>query len=370
MQLSYLQSFFPNEFVAFNFGGKEYGVVDTSILVESKLAAAWPLKSRGRRLWMRACEASPLAFWRNNHLTERGRRFVRKAIKATDCDHALVVVDSERTACRFNSIQEGVERPYSVVLYDLVHCDVAKTSELAELKRCIANARHVFAISEPLEDVAKQLGATSVSPIGFFRPPVSTLDHCQNRPELNPIRILVLGHAAPGPLSELEQALIEVASSHTVPKLELNYVGAPIAGLNFESSNVLSMIDHGIVSNEQRDQIGASCDFAILAGPANDVNQCPFAKYSIPSKMGDFAAFGLPFIARVSEGSAAQRFIESEISDFALIAGSKGQLTEQLRWMIENPSQRVAMGKNAMAFARRAVLLPAAAGDFRSELAN
>lgn len=358
VQIRYFQQFFPDSFLTINFGGKEFGVEDHSELLESRIASCWPFRYRGRQLWSALCERFRIGFWSKHQLNEKGKDHLCQLTKEVQCGGMIGIVSDEISAKRFFSLQQSLNLPFSVILYDWVPRNGEEDDSNSYFAKCIRLASHVYAISKPLEIAAKALGAGHVSRIGFYRPKPN-LSHGFAKQETSTVfKIFVLSHAQPVLIAELIEAVKSLASSGNHREIEIHIVGAFDKEQLSLVPSKCAVVYHGMVSSDKRDEIGQGCDIAYLAGPAKEIDRCPFAKYSVPSKLGDFAALGLPVLARLSEQSAAHQFISEELSGFAIVSLRQTETATLLESLLSDHSLLKQMALEALAYSRRSVVLP------------
>lgn len=296
-------------------------------------------------------------------LSRRGRRMLGRVISDSGSDNYLAIVHDEASSLRFLSIVESQPLPYSLILYDLTNAALRESA----YARLLNNAEVVFAISKPLEQVAKSLGAKQVQRIGFFRPPLAINGFAGNH-DPNHVEILVLSYADPACVAELLNSLQGLIDSLQVETISVHFVGRHKFNDSLPGSERLRLIRHGIVSPGVRDEIAAGCDLAFLAGPCEDIADNPFSKYSLPSKLGDFLAAGLPTIARVAAGSAAQQTIVEYLSPFVQVATSEPELRLRLAGLLADLAGRQELSQMAFNYALNNVILPNAAKPFLAQL--
>jgi hypothetical protein len=363
-QLTYLLREYPR-IRPLNYGYRDPGFSDAAVHIESFWHHIWPFQSRGRGFVTRVGDRLPFAIWQGHRLTKRGQSIVKRlTVTHADATHSVVLVHDENCATRFNSMQSQINLPYVVILYDMMHLGQPSPDDLPELGICLSNALATYALSRPLKQVATDLGAKDVRPIGFYRPRRSTFTKLQNElAASDALRILVMADAKKDTFLELISAVKSVSKKQIDQKIEIHFVGNH---RNYPSLCYDSGVDirfYGFVDAELRDSIASSCDIAYLAGSTESPDQCPLAKYSIPSKIGDFAALGLPFIGRVSVGSAAHEMISNEMKGFAYVAVSTTEIKEALILAANNSGLRNEMSRLASEYANTNLYLPNATTD-------
>lgn len=365
VQISYITEQFPTNFTALNFGHHEHGVIDAAYHLENSLVGLWPFKLKGRRSWIRGCENLGISYWRKEKLAPKGQKVFCSLVETQGLSSYLAVLHDEFSARRFDSILKCKPLRYSIILYDFT--DLKQFG--CTYSDLIANASSVFVISQPLADVAQKLGASRVERIGFFRPPTMCREVSPPKPG-NHLNILVLAYAAPQAVQELYAALRKIATSSPQITATIHLVGNHPPYDESEKCTAINTNRYGVVSSAERDRIASMCDVAYLAGPCEPIDKCPFARYSLPSKLGDFLAVGLPTIARVAPGSAAELTIIEDLSPFVRAATSEVELFHLMDQYIRTPGERSHCRSLASKYAEQYVNLPGAGLRFVEKLAE
>ena len=369
VQLRYLMDLYPDKYLAFNYAFFEKGVGDPAISLESLHIRYWPFKMRGRGFISRCNRFMPLRHWSDDELTDRGAIFLQSKLPSLALDSlSVVVVHDERCARRFNSIYHHLRIPYALVLYDWMHVHGACREAFPHLTKCLEGAEQIYAISPALQRLARQLVGPSngrpVDRIGFYRPrPDPQSLRCNTLERPGELKIFILADAKEGPFRELVQALQQLIGDYQSRAASVHFVGNARQLVDLpecQSSQRLRFHFHGVVSAYDRDRIAARCDLAFLAGPAADPIVCPLSKYSLPSKLGDFAVLGLPVIARIASGSAADEVIRDEMSEFVIPVLNHSEIGQVLDRVLTSKISLMNMRKAALRFAESHVLLPEA----------
>jgi hypothetical protein len=306
----------------------------------------------------------PFAVWRSHRLTRTGRRILRRTVaEYPDVSHCIAVIHDNICAMRVNQIVDVLNVPYVVILYDLMHLAAPTPENFPDLAKCVSKAFSVFGISDPLLEAARTLGAKKVERISFYRPR-SGVEKSKVTFDSNDsyFRILVLADAKPTAFEELLSAVCSLRDEFPL-KVVIHFVGNSGSLSNLVNGYEVEVVFHGFVSSEERDRIAAECDIAFLAGSTLNSNQCPLVKYSIPSKLGDFAALELPVVARFSKESAAASQITRDYSGFVCLTTSQEEITDILRSFLKDQMVFESKRKGARAFASQSLYLPNATTD-------
>jgi hypothetical protein len=351
---------------AINYLFPERGVGDVAEVLESRVVKHWPFKVFGRSSLYRYDSFIPFPYWHQDQLTSRGRTALLKLINEDAFDvPAISIVHDERCAKRMNSIHKEIGIKWDLILYDWMHLDTPSREAFPELTKCVNSANRIFAISPALQRLATIVldsgKSTQINRIGFYRPISEQLAYRHDWQFADEVKILVLADAKEGPFVELLRVLNEIVRERVERRFHIHFVGNPKHLDKLPEAHVIDRVRisfHGVVKSEHRDKIASSCHLAFLAGPADDPNKCPLSKYSLPSKIGDFAATGLPVIARVGRRSAAAEVINTELRGFVLAATSIQEINESLTKVLDDRNCLKGMSDSALAFAEYNVLLP------------
>ncbi len=347
---------------AFNFGAPEPHRNDKAYRLESKIASDWPLKRFGRRFWFKLCERYGISFWREDALSRRGVEAIKHIGFEIADDRIIVVLATESDARRWNAIQEVIGLPFDVILYDLVVSRPPTSLTTPHLAEAICDADQVFAISDAIASAISGCGRLRTRRIGFYRQPPMYYDTMKQEFEsksLMPLSVLVLANAHPLAVSDL----LETAGrlNEFSCRIDVHLVGDIRWSIINEARKPQWLHSHGRVSDVRRDEIASRCHIAYLAGPCDSPIICPYSRYSIPSKISDFIAFGLPIIARVAEGSAVTSLLRGDLSLIARVAHHRSSLLEHFEMLLREPGEIARMRSFAIEYARKTVILPNAA---------
>lgn len=359
--INFLEAFRPNV-RAFNFGISEPVREDKAKHLESYCASGWPLKRAGRRFWFTFCQKLGISYWKGESLSQRGKHLVELLRDELGDDQILVILASESDAQRWLSIHQVIRKPFDIILYDLVSLESPSASTLPHLSEAIRHARQVLTISPALSDAVVAMGRDDSRRIGFYRrPPIGYSGlrlSAQPFEQRRKIHVLVMAYAHPDALEEFISTLEALNAKNPIWNVHL-VGGIPLPSRLSRQPDWIH--SYGRVSDAKRDEIAASCDLAFLSGPSDDPRKCPYAKYSVPSKISDFMTFGLPVIARVSPGSGVEQFLRNELGDVARVATDRNELMKLLSLVQGSPEMISEMRSCSLDRAREDVLLPDAA---------
>lgn len=283
-----------------------------------------------------------LSWWDHNDLRPHILARLQKrygdeisAVYAAPCS----IRDSERT----KSILAALNKPFVIHLLDILDRDQLNSAAVQWLLR---NAVHVLCISEPMIDY--------ISPI---RPNATILRFARKQacatakpPQNRFIRIALIGNCRryPEGLSLLRDTLPILKSEGITT--EVVYIGPKASTRTWSSPLADDVKATGFLpSDEARDRALALCHVGFLPGPLVSPSESMLSRFSIPSRVLDFLATGLPAIASVHADSATAIYLKKIGLENCSIGRSVEQLAEKLisladpeRWRLESDICRAA----------------------------
>ena len=210
-----------------------------------------------------------------------------------------------RMGCfRASALWEGVGKPPFVLhVMDIFH-DRLSEEETPNFRRLIREARHVLCISANIAAEMRSNGAKSVS----LLPLCSGFSVDGRQPFGSPLRIVVSGTIRSGVSEDAFKLLVDSwpAIKQQFPAVELHYCGA--SGKQLPRELLGEILDHGLLSHEAYQDLLRRCHLAYL--PVSHPNHTVW-RFSIPSRLADYLACGLPVIASTDPGSGIFSFLSS-----------------------------------------------------------
>ena len=283
-----------------------------SLCLENSLPLLWP-SMLGRGFFRRSLKAAGLSWWNNDRLRPRHGRTLHAF--AADVDACYVAPLDTAGATRCRNIVEIVGQPFLIHLWDILDGSLRNGS--ADLQWLVRNATHALCVSKPLLDEARPFNART-GYLEFQRRPAH---YSAAAPDVAaPFRIALIGHinSYRAGLGLLLDALRQLDAEGT--KTEILYIGRE-TGLEFLSQEVRRRVTcSGFLSDDQRDLALASCHAGFLPGPLESPGSDGRSRYSIPSRVLDFCAAGLPVIATVHPELATALFLEPLSGNGAFLA--------------------------------------------------
>lgn len=367
VQVSILKQVLGEEIDCLNFGAREFGMSSSVPRFETKVESLWRFENRLRRLYFSSYNLLPTRYWHGNQLTSAGRKAFKKTIDYGS-KFSLAILDSESSSERFYSMVSSTECEYSIILYDYFVPGTLRDDTFYWIEKCVKRATSVYSISEPLRHLAERFGASRTREIDFFRLPPAFTHKVKVLPP-NIFKIAILGTVPALVLDEVIECLEDLYRT-TRNKIELHYIGNPLSQVvpHYEG---IQIIDHGFLSDSKRDERISCCDLGIIAGHVRPPETCPHSRYSVPSKMGDFLAIGLPFVVRTAESSATDQWIKNRIPNVAAVAHKQQSLRDEVLRLMSSHDLRRSRSGIGLDFARNFILAPngvtSLAQKFRSD---
>lgn len=316
-----------------------------SIAIDDRSAWQWPF-SRGKGLYAKLARSLQLTWWSDEEVgTSKLARHLRRFPIAPR--FAYVICMREWDARRILALWNAVGRPeYVLHVMDIFHLSLNERETPAFIE-LIRNARHVICISSLIESEVKAFGAreTSILVCGTDFIPG------QRDPARTSLRVVMGGaiwsdhYARNSALEFLETAWPEIVLQH--PHAELHYAGADGAKLPAGLRAVVK--DHGLLDQPTYMKLLHGCDIAYLAvsHPSNSIG-----RYSVPSRLVDYFAVGLPTITCTDQGTSIASFMKSVPSGCAANIEDVAGLVGAINRFGSNPSVWSQASAQAIEFAQ------------------
>lgn len=283
------------------------------------------------------------SWWDVNRLKPAKKKWLRNefagnvsAVYAAPCE----IRDCER----MKEILVALQRPFILHLWDLL--DDHQLDSPA-FKWLLENAAFVRCVSEAM-----------VRQLAPIRPDASVLypsrmpsSHRAQPPANGSLRIALIGYCLPyvSGLRVLNQALQSMKSRQR--RVELVYIGAAKAANRWSHSLSHKLDITGFISSDnEKDKLLSECHVGFLPGPLEPPVTDARSRFSIPSRVHDFMATGLPIVATVHSNSAAAHYM----SDLGLkdcnAEGDPERLAENLMGLADPAIWRIQSQRSHAAF--------------------
>lgn len=213
---------------------------------------------------------------------------------------------SHRHASRVRFLIEYFRKPFVLHYWDFMDGGMADAT--ADTRWLIANAARIFVLSKKMRD---EISAFHVQPayLTFTREP----SRFQARPPDGPsLKIVFMGFVATPAYHDslfLLKTAIEAVAKRGVD-VTVTYLGAEKQfALPTERFGDMLTFTGFKDDNDARDAALAEAHVAFLTGPSALPENDHRAKYSVPSRILDFMAVGLPTLAAVHPDTATADFL-------------------------------------------------------------
>lgn len=317
------------------------------VVVVDDNAARWPFPfRRGRGVYMRCRDLLGLNWWTNGQLNQRRLRRALKSFHARPA-RAWIICMHESDARRACAIWEAIGHPPFVLhVMDIFHTGLSQ-AETPTFRRLVGEARHVICISDNIASEVRNSGAKSVGIV-----PCCAAFSGEGRETLKrPLRIVITGTIWSGVYEDNPAARLLLTAWPEIkarfPDVELHYAGACGAHLPEQLRDEIH--NHGLLSHSAYHNLLLSCHLAYLlvSHPGSTVG-----RYSVPSRLADYLACGLPTIVCTDQATAISAFLNDLPHGCALNVSSAEALVQAVIAFVERPSYWAEASTKAAAYAR------------------
>jgi glycosyltransferase involved in cell wall biosynthesis len=270
-----------------------------SVLLENALLSRYSFLHGAR--FAGIVETLRMSSWKGNSLRPSlAKRITAQYRERVSC--AYLAPLNEWDAKRCLTLIHMVGAPFVLHLWDVLSGDIAKGA----LRELIDRAENVFCVSQALlGDVSLLSGDAELLSFSRNASPVTA------RPrEHGPLIIAMHGNItsyAEG-LADLDQA-ISLLEARGV-QVEVNFLGSPRILRQTRTPLKSRVRSLGFFPDQNAlDQALSRAHVAFLPGPKLDPLRDLRSRYSIPSRVQDYLALGLPIVGTVHEASATGGFL-------------------------------------------------------------
>jgi glycosyltransferase involved in cell wall biosynthesis len=319
-----------------------------SVVVDDSHQWRWPFY-RGRGLharWRKRFRRWLRLEWWDGPQVNRTRLRRRLRTFPARPKRAWIVCMKEWDAVRAYSIWEALGRPPFVLhIMDILH-DGLSEAETPQFTRLVREARHVICISDIAAEEARRQGARSSSVI----PCCSDFTTGQRQALAKTLRVAMTGTfwtAKPEDnpaLHVLAAAWPEIKARF--PDIELHYAGA--SGKLIPPDLRGSLHDHGFLAPEACQQLLCACHIAYVP-VSHPAHSC--MRYSLPSRLADYLACGLPTIACTEPGTGIFSFLRSLPDGCAVNVTDANGLVAAVTAFAERPDYWAEVSRKAAEYA-------------------
>lgn len=266
---------------------------------------------------------------------------------------AHVVVYDETQSSQASDILAALGNPPFVLhLLDVLEHDPLAPNRHRNLRQLCCRAHTVLCISELLSRAVRTASGASTQLLPVCADPYSFLLPLSSQGG-GRTRIALLGTVYRRDVAGDARLLgllgaIWPALQKTFPEAELVYAGHSFP--EFPESLQPFVTNLGPLPAQACLEMLAGCALACLT--ASYTSASAF-RYSVPSRLADFLAAGLPVIAWVSPDTAVAEFLAPLEGKCAAFVRSADELRAALAHYLGSPSERAAQGQAAREFAQR-----------------
>jgi glycosyltransferase involved in cell wall biosynthesis len=285
-----------------------------SVLFETTILSRYSFLHETKLL--KACERLGISSWSGSDL--RRSRVKRLAQYRDRVSSAYVAPLNEADASRCLKLANLVGAPFVLHLWDVLQGDVA-TGALREL---VERAESVFCVSQPLLEVVSLI-RSDAELLLFSRDASRSTAGPRER---GPLKVVMHGNIssyAEG-LDDLEQAIGLLRPRGL--KVEVSFLGSPKILRQAKTTLKKQVIVRGFLPSQQGlDEELSQAHVAFLPGPKLDPKIDLRSRYSIPSRILDYLAVGLPIVGSAHKASATGGFLSNlGLDPAATCSGPKG----------------------------------------------
>jgi hypothetical protein len=261
--------------------------------------------------------------WQGNAPKPALRRWLHTVVK-NDVSAVFVSICSIIDAERMQAILTELELPFVVHMWDMLDGDHMESPAFRWL---IERAAHVFCLTQEMVD---HLSPTrpDATILRFTRRPSK---YVATAPSGGPLRIGLIGNCCPylDGLSVLNETLRILKRRHY--PFSVVYVGSKKRQKEWGDRLEDDVEVSGFVeSDDERDSLLSRCHVGFLPGPLAPPATNALSKFSIPSRILDFMATGLPITGTVHPQSATATYLGTQGLDSCLGVNTPELLAERL----------------------------------------
>lgn len=272
-----------------------------------------------------------LSWWEGNQpkpaLTKRLRETIWHDVSA------VYVAPCSTTDCvRMKALLIALDRPFVVHLWDILD---EKQADSESFRWLIKRASHVFCLTQSMIDQIAPM-RSDASILLFIRRPSL---HKAAAPGTEPLRIAMIGYCQPyvDGISVLNEALKIVKEQGR--RFTLIYIGSRKRMQSWEARLDDKIEVSGFIeSDNERDRMLSQCHVGFMPGPLASPSTNPRSRFSIPSRIMDYMATGLPIAGPIHPESATATFMNTHGLSDCLGVNSPELLAGRLLEFMDPPT--------------------------------
>ena len=260
------------------------------------------------------------------------------------CDVIHAFATSESSARRCLSLIDHLRRPFVVHVMDVQHENGLDPATMPGFAALLRRAASVLVINAAIETEVRRFPVREVEIVPFGQ----TVDDPPSGPppaDQDARRVFITGAIHHRGLDMLTAAWPRVIAKF--PRAELAYTGTQFDA--FPAALRPHVKNLGFVEPARYREILRSSHVGYVPGP---VELGCYGRFSIPSRIADFYMAGLPVIACVAPGSAAEMFLRPTLGErFVQIPRDADDLLAQFTAWLSDEPLRAAAGLRARRYA-------------------
>ena len=251
---------------------------------------------------------------------------------------------SEESARRCLSLIDHLRQPFVVHIMDVQHEDGLDPATMPGFAELLRRASSVLVINAAIETEVRRFSFREVEVVPFGQA-VYDLPPRPPSPDHDARRVFITGAIHHRGLDLLTAAWPRIAARF--PRAELVYTGTQFDA--FPAALRPHVKNLGFVEPSRYLEILRSSHVGYVPGP---VELGCYGRFSIPSRIADFYMAGLPVVACVAPGSAAEQFLRPTLGEhFVQIPRDADELVTQLTFWLADEPLRAAAGLRARRYA-------------------
>jgi len=306
----------------------------------------WPFK-RGRGIVNQAEMILGHTWHKQSRIANRLKEFSRTGSRNT---RAYVIVASEEEAKISRQVLKIIDAEYVVNVMDYLHLGETDLLEFPEFATLLKEARKIFALTPPIQDVLAQIsGRPDISILGVARESVNKLPR-RLATDAKPLEIVMMGSVDyQRGLQELKKFCEGMDGAGI--KYRLNYIGTQ--SMRDRLGSQLPVNYFGVRLAAERDTLLGSMHLAYLPGPDGKSSEDYLARFSFPSRTTDYFWHGLPVIGPLYDDSATVQMVAALRGNGVWFSQDASQLVGAVKNLTRNPQEWEAASAAVYEFAQK-----------------
>ena len=272
--------------------------------------------------FMRVCEWLRISSWSGDDLrpglAERLVTEYRERVSS-----AYLAPLGEADARRCLKLADLIGAPYVLHLWDVLQGDISRGA----LRELVDRADSVFCVSQSLLDDVSLI-RSDAELLSFSRD--ASVVTAQSR-DRGPLKIVMHGNVGSYTegLNDLDQAIALLEGRGL--RAEVSFLGSPRI-LRRANTTIKDRVNVGgfLPTQQDLDRELSRAHVAFLPGPKKDPKADVRSRYSIPSRILDYMAVGLPIVGTVHEASATGDFVRNLGIDGAAMCSGPEEIADWL----------------------------------------